>query len=119
VTASIGEETGVTAQIIPVGKSENLPHATRVGERAARAASYTTVVSRCYCVGVIYIVIIVGVGGWLKICSQCIGAYLVVVSCSIVDEDVVIVIRSRCIEAYRSRCIGAYLIVIILTIVNE
>ena len=32
-------------QIIPVGKSENLPHATRVGERAARAASYTTVVA--------------------------------------------------------------------------
>ena len=106
MTASISEETGVTAQIIPVGKSENLPHATRVGERATRAASYTTVVSRCYCVGVIYIVVIVGVGGWLKICSQCIGAYLVVVSCSIVDEDVVIVIRSRCIEAYRSRCIG-------------
>jgi len=107
VTASISEVTGVTAQIIPVRKSENPPHAIRVGERATGASSYTTVVSGCYCVGVIYIV---GVGGWLRICSQCIGAYLVVVS-SFVDEDVVIVIRSWCIEAY--------LIVIVLTIVNE
>jgi hypothetical protein len=84
VTASISKVTGVTTQIIPVSKSENPPHAIRVGERATRAASYTTVVSRCYCVGVIYIVVIVGVGGIWFI--------------AIVDEGVAIVIRSRCIE---------------------
>jgi hypothetical protein len=74
VTASIGEETGVTAQIIPVGKSENLPHATRVGERTTRAASYTTVVSRCYCVGATDegIVIIFGVGGWWLVIRECV-----------------------------------------------
>ena len=42
VMASISEETCVTAQIQRVGTSEDLSKATRVGERAAWAASYRT-----------------------------------------------------------------------------
>ena len=42
VMTSVSEETCVTAQIQIVGITEDASKATRVGERAARAASYRT-----------------------------------------------------------------------------